>query len=63
MKQTEAARPRRNQFTETMRQSNPRQQDQEHLKTHNKRELRQQYRKSRFSGDKTAPLAVRFHPD
>ena len=25
MKQTEAARPRRNQFTETMRQSNPRQ--------------------------------------
>ena len=25
MKQTEAPRPRRNQFTETMRQSNPRQ--------------------------------------
>ena len=63
MKQTEAARPRLNQFTETMRQSNPRQQDQEHFKTHNKRKLRQQYRKSRFSGDKTAPLAVRFHPD
>ena len=36
-------------------------QDQEHFKTHNKRKLRQQYRKSRFSGDKTAPLAVRFH--
>ena len=30
-------------------------QDQEHFKTHNKRKLRQQYRKSRFSGDKTAP--------
>ena len=36
-------------------------QDQEHFKTHNKRKLRQQYRKSRFSGDKTAPLAVSFH--
>ena len=33
-------------------------QDQEHFKTHNKRKLRQQYRKSRFSGDKTAPFAV-----
>ena len=31
------------------------------LKTHNKRKLRQQYRKSRLSGDKTAPLAVSFH--
>ena len=31
-------------------------------KSHNKRKLRQQYRKSRFSGDKTAPLAVSFHP-
>ena len=38
-------------------------QDQEHFKTHNKRKLRQQYRKSRFSGDKTAPLAVSFHHD
>ena len=36
-------------------------QDQEHFKTHNKRKLRQQYRKSRFSGDKTTPLAVSFH--
>ena len=36
-------------------------QDQEHFKTHNKRKLRQQYRKSRFSGDKTAPLAVSLH--
>ena len=36
-------------------------QDQEHFKTHNKRKLRQQYRKSLFSGDKTAPLAVSFH--
>ena len=36
-------------------------QDQEHFKTHNKRKLRQQYRKSRFSGDKTAPMAVSFH--
>ena len=36
-------------------------QDQEHFKTHNKRKLRQQYRKSRFSGDKTAPLADSFH--
>ena len=37
-------------------------QDQENFKTHNKRKLRQQYRKSRFSGDKTAPLAVSFPP-
>jgi len=37
------------------------QDDQEHFKTHNKRKLRQQYRKSRFSGDETAPLAVSFH--
>ena len=36
-------------------------QDQEHFKTHNKRKLRQQYRKSLFSGDKTAPLAVSVH--
>ena len=36
-------------------------QNQEHFKTHNKRKLRRQYRKSRFSGDKTAPLAVSFH--
>ena len=36
-------------------------QDQEHFKTQNKRKLGQQYRKSRFSGDKTAPLAVSFH--
>ena len=36
-------------------------QDQEHFKNHKKRKLRQQYRKSRFSGDKTAPLAVSFH--
>ena len=36
-------------------------QDQEHFKTHNKRKLRQQYRKSGFSGDKTAPLTVSFH--
>ena len=36
-------------------------QDQELCKTHNKRKLRQQYRKSLFSGDKTAPLAVSFH--
>ena len=36
-------------------------QDQEDFKTHNKRKLRQQYRKSRFSGDKTAPLADSFH--
>ena len=36
-------------------------QDQEDFKTHNKRKLRQQYRKSRFSGDKTASLAVSFH--
>ena len=36
-------------------------QDQELCKSHNKRKLRQQYRKSRFSGDKTAPLAVSFH--
>ena len=34
---------------------------QELCKSHNKRKLRQQYRKSRFSGDKTAPLAVSFH--
>ena len=27
----------------------------------NKRKPRQQYPKSRFSGDKTAPLAVSFH--
>ena len=33
-------------------------QDQEHFKTHNKRKLCQRYRKSRFSGDKTAPLAA-----
>jgi len=26
-------------------------QEQEHFKTHNKRKLRQQYRKARFSGD------------
>ena len=31
-------------------------QDQEHFKIHNKRKLRQQYRKSRSSGDKTAPF-------
>ena len=37
-------------------------QDQEDFKTHNKRKLRQQYRKSRFSGDITAPLAVSFPP-
>ena len=37
------------------------QDDQEHFKTHNKRKLHQQYRKSRFSGDETAPLAVSFH--
>ena len=36
-------------------------QDQELCKTHNKRKLRQQYRKSRLSGDKTAPLAISFH--
>ena len=36
-------------------------QDQELLKSHNKRKPRQQYPKSRFSGDKTAPLAVSFH--
>ena len=36
-------------------------QDQELCKTHNKRKLRQQYRKSRLSGDKKAPLAVSFH--
>ena len=36
-------------------------QDKEHFKTHNKRKLRQQCRKSRFSGDKTTPLAVSFH--
>ena len=36
-------------------------QDQDHFKTHNKRQIRQQYRKSLFSGDKTAPLAVSFH--
>ena len=35
--------------------------DQELLKSHNKRKLCQQYRKSHFSGDKTAPSAVRFH--
>ena len=35
-------------------------QDQEHFKAHIKRKLRQQYRKSRFSGEKTAPLAVSF---
>ena len=35
-------------------------QDQERFKSHNKRKLRQQYPKSRFSGDKTAPLAVSF---
>ena len=34
---------------------------QEHCKSHNKRKIRQQYRESRFSGDKTAPLAVSFH--
>ena len=33
-------------------------QDQEHFKTHDKRKLRQQYRRTRFSGDK---LAVSFH--
>ena len=38
-------------------------QDQGHFKTHNKRKLRQQYRKSRFSGDKTGPWAVSFHHD
>ena len=36
-------------------------QNQEHFKTHNKRKLRQQYRKSRFSDNKTAPLAVSSH--
>ena len=35
-------------------------QDQELFKFHNKGKRRQQYRKSRFSGDKTAPLAVSF---
>ena len=35
---------------------------QELCKSHNKRKLRQQYRKSHFSGDKTAPLAVRIFP-
>ena len=34
---------------------------QELCKSHNKRKFRQQYHKSRFSGDKTAPLAVSFH--
>ena len=34
---------------------------QELCKSHNKRKGRQQYRKSRFSGNKTAPLAVSFH--
>ena len=34
---------------------------QELCKSHNKCKLRQQYRKSRFSGDETAPLAVIFH--
>ena len=33
-------------------------QDQELFKSNNKRKLRQQYPKSRFSGDKTAPLGV-----
>ena len=37
-------------------------QDQELFKNHDKRKLRQQYRKSRFSGDKTAPLTVSFPP-
>ena len=37
-------------------------QDQELFKSHNKRKLGQQYHKiMRFSGDKTAPLAVSFH--
>ena len=36
-------------------------QDQEPFKIHNKCKLRQQYRKSRFYSDKTAPLTVRFH--
>ena len=36
-------------------------QDQELFKSHNKGKLRQRYRKSRFSGDKTAPFAVSFH--
>ena len=36
-------------------------QDREVCKSHNKLKLRQQYSKSRFSGDKTAPLAVSFH--
>ena len=36
-------------------------QDQELFKSHYKGKLRQQYRKSRFSGDKTALLAVSFH--
>ena len=40
-------------------------QDQELCKSHNQRKLHQQYRKSRFSGDKTAllaeQLAVSFH--
>ena len=36
-------------------------QEQELFKNHNKRKLRQQYRKSRFYGDKTAPFAVSFH--
>ena len=36
-------------------------QDQEPFKIHNKRKLRQQYRKSRFYSDKTAPSTVSFH--
>ena len=35
---------------------------QELRKSHNKPKLRQQYRKSRFSGDKMAPLTVSFPP-
>ena len=35
---------------------------QELRKSHNKPKLRQQYRKSRFSGDKMAPLTISFPP-
>ena len=49
------------QIDKTFMKGLPTIQDQEHFKTHNKRKLRQQYRKSRFSGDKTAPLVFSFH--
>ena len=35
-------------------------QDQELFKSHNKRKRRQQQHKSRFSGDKTAPLVTGY---